>query len=147
MYINICIVSIVSGYERDNWVIEVWFSAEVKNFCSSLYVQTGSGAHPASCTVGHQGSRRDADHSTPSSAEVENEWELYSSPPWGPSWHDNFSILVLFISNINKAVHVDKFSFFFFFRLYSPVWTLASFVILPQRFLSDKFSLQSDNEF
>jgi hypothetical protein len=51
------------------------------NFSSSLCVQTGSGAHPASCTMGTRdpfpGAKarpgRDADHSTPSSAEVENE--------------------------------------------------------------------------
>jgi hypothetical protein len=44
-------------------------------------VQTGSGAHPASCTMGTGGpfygtkarSGRDADHSPPSNAEVENE--------------------------------------------------------------------------
>jgi hypothetical protein len=52
-----------------------------KDFSSSLYVQTGSGAHPASCTMGTGGPvsgakarpGRDADHSPPSSAEVENE--------------------------------------------------------------------------
>jgi hypothetical protein len=45
----------------------------------------GSGAHPASCTMGTWGHlpgdkarpSRDADHSPPSSAEVENEQELY----------------------------------------------------------------------
>jgi hypothetical protein len=44
-------------------------------------VQTGSGAHPASCTMGtgvlspgvNVRPGRDADHSPPSSAEVENE--------------------------------------------------------------------------
>jgi hypothetical protein len=52
-----------------------------KDFSSSLCVQTGSGAHPASCKLGTGGSfpgakaqpGRDADHSPPSSAEVENE--------------------------------------------------------------------------
>jgi len=50
-------------------------------FSCSLCVQTGSGAHPASCTMGTGGPfpggkarpGRDADHSPPSSAEVENE--------------------------------------------------------------------------
>jgi hypothetical protein len=50
-------------------------------FSSILCVQTGSGAHPASCTVGTGGSfpggkarpGRDADHSPPSSAEDNNE--------------------------------------------------------------------------
>jgi hypothetical protein len=54
---------------------------EAKDFSSSLCVQTGSGAHPASCTVGTGspfpvGKARpglDADHSPPSTAEVVNE--------------------------------------------------------------------------
>jgi hypothetical protein len=66
-----------------------------KDFSSSLYVQTGSGAHPASCTMGtgrpFTGAKvrpgRDADHSPPSSAEVENVWELYFLSPQAPSWH------------------------------------------------------------
>jgi hypothetical protein len=52
-----------------------------KDFSSSLCVQTGSGAHPASCTTGTGGPfpganarpGRDADLSSPSTAEVENE--------------------------------------------------------------------------
>jgi hypothetical protein len=52
-----------------------------KDFSSSLCVQTRSGAHPASCTMGtgdpFAGDKarpgRDTDHSPPSSAEVENE--------------------------------------------------------------------------
>jgi hypothetical protein len=52
-----------------------------RGFLSNLCVQTDSGAHPASCTMGTPGPfpggkarpDRDADHSPPSSAEVENE--------------------------------------------------------------------------
>jgi hypothetical protein len=52
----------------------------LKDFSSSLCVQTGSVAHPASCTMGTEGPfpgaearpGRDADHSPPSSAVVEN---------------------------------------------------------------------------
>jgi hypothetical protein len=52
-----------------------------KDFSSSLCVQTGSEAHPASCTMGTGGpfpvakgrQGRDAGHSPPSSAEVEYE--------------------------------------------------------------------------
>jgi hypothetical protein len=52
-----------------------------KDFSHSLCVQTGSGAHPASCPMGtggpFPGSKarpgRDANHSPPPSAEVENE--------------------------------------------------------------------------
>jgi hypothetical protein len=60
-----------------------WFDPQQrrKDFSSSLCVQTGSGIHPASCTVGTGGPfpgakarpGRDADHSHPFSAEVENE--------------------------------------------------------------------------
>jgi hypothetical protein len=48
-------VSIVSGYGLDDWAIEVRSPAGTKDFFSILCVQTGSGAHPASCTVGTGG--------------------------------------------------------------------------------------------
>jgi hypothetical protein len=55
--------------------------AEAQDFSSNLCVQTGSGAHPASCTMDTENPLagvkarpgRDADHSSPSSAEIENE--------------------------------------------------------------------------
>jgi hypothetical protein len=70
-------------------VIRVRSAAEAKDFFSSLCVQTGSGAHPASCTMGNRGPfpgskarpERDADHSPPSSAEVVKEQELYLLSP------------------------------------------------------------------
>jgi hypothetical protein len=70
----------VSGYGLDDWAIEVRSPAGAKDFSSNLCVQTGSGAHPDSCTMGtgdpFPGGKarpgRDADHSPPSSAEVEN---------------------------------------------------------------------------
>jgi hypothetical protein len=73
--------SIVSDYGLEDRAIGVRFPAEAKDFSSSLCVQTGSGAHPASCTMGTRapfpGGKarpgRDADHSPPSSAEVVNE--------------------------------------------------------------------------
>jgi hypothetical protein len=73
--------SIVSDYGLDDRAIGVRFPAGEKDFSSSLCVQTGSGAHPASCTMGTGGPfpgvkarpGRDADHSTPHSAEVDNE--------------------------------------------------------------------------
>jgi hypothetical protein len=72
--------SIVSGYGLDNQAIEVRYPAEAKDFSSNLCVQTGSGAHPASCTMGTGGPfpgakarpGRDANHLPPSSAEVVN---------------------------------------------------------------------------
>jgi hypothetical protein len=62
-------------------VIEVRFPVQAEDFSSNLCLQTGSGAHPALCTMGTGGSfpeakaqpRRDADHLPPSSAEVVNE--------------------------------------------------------------------------
>jgi hypothetical protein len=71
----------VSDYGLDDRAIGVRSPAGVKDFSSILCVQTGSGAHPASCTMGTRGpfpggkarSGRAADHSPPSSAEVEYE--------------------------------------------------------------------------
>jgi hypothetical protein len=73
--------SIVSDYGLDDRAIGVRSPAGAEDFSSSLCVQTGSGAHPASCTMGTGGPfpegkarpGRDADHSPPSSAEVVNE--------------------------------------------------------------------------
>jgi hypothetical protein len=47
--------SIVSDYGLDEQAIGVRSPAEANNFSSSLFVQTGSGAHPASCTMGTWG--------------------------------------------------------------------------------------------
>jgi hypothetical protein len=71
----------VSDYGQDDRAIGVRSTAGAKDFSSSLCVQTGSEAHPASSPVGTGGpfpggkarSGRDADHSPPSSAEVVNE--------------------------------------------------------------------------
>jgi hypothetical protein len=73
--------SIVSDYGLDDRAIGFRSPAGAKDFSSRLCVQTGSGAHPASCTMGTGGPLpggkarpvRDADHSPPSSAEVVNE--------------------------------------------------------------------------
>jgi hypothetical protein len=74
-------VSTVSVYGPDDRAIDLRSPAEAKDFSHSLYVQTGSGAHPASCTISTGGlfpggkgrPGRDAEHSSPSSAEVNNE--------------------------------------------------------------------------
>jgi hypothetical protein len=71
----------VSDYGLDDRAIAVRSPAGAKDFSSILCVQTGSGAHPASCTMGTGGPfpgdearpGRDADHSHPYNAEVENE--------------------------------------------------------------------------
>jgi hypothetical protein len=72
--------SIVFDYGLDDRAIGVRSPAGAKDFSSSLCVQTGSGAHPASCTMGTGGPfpggkarpGRDADHPPLSRAEVEN---------------------------------------------------------------------------
>jgi hypothetical protein len=64
-------VSIVSDYGLDDRAIGVRSPAGAKDFSSNLCVQTDSGAHSASCTVGTVGPfpgakarpGRDADHS------------------------------------------------------------------------------------
>jgi hypothetical protein len=64
-----------------DWTTGVRSPTEAEDFSSSLCVQTGSGAHPASYSMGTGGPfpggrarpGRDADHSPPSSAEVKNE--------------------------------------------------------------------------
>jgi hypothetical protein len=68
-------------YRLDDQATEVTSLAGAEDFSSSLCVQTGSGAHPASCPVGTWGpfpggkawTGHDADHSLPFSAEVVNE--------------------------------------------------------------------------
>jgi hypothetical protein len=73
--------SIVSDYGLDDRAIGVRSPAGTKDFSSSLCVQIGSGAHPASCTMGTGGPftggkarpGSDAVHSPLSSAEVVNE--------------------------------------------------------------------------
>jgi hypothetical protein len=70
----------VLDYGLDDRVIGVRSPAGATIFPLTS-VQTGSGAHPASCTMGNGGPfpggkarpGRDADHSLPSSAEVVNE--------------------------------------------------------------------------
>jgi hypothetical protein len=71
----------VSKYGLEDRAIGVRSPAGAKDFSFMLCVQTGSGAHPASCPMGTGGPfpgdkarpGRDADHSPPSSAEVVNE--------------------------------------------------------------------------
>jgi hypothetical protein len=73
-------VSIVTDYGLDD---RGSILGRGREFSSSPCVQTGSGAHPASCPMGTAGSfpggkarpgrDADADHSLPSSAEVKNE--------------------------------------------------------------------------
>jgi hypothetical protein len=71
----------VSDYGLDDRAIGVRSPVGAKDFSCGLCVQTVSEVHPASCTMGTGGHfpggkarpGRDADHSSPSSAEVMNE--------------------------------------------------------------------------
>jgi hypothetical protein len=71
----------VSDYGLDDRAIGVRSPAGTKDFFSILCVQTGAGAHPASCPMGTGGPfpggkarpGRDVDNSPPSSAEVVND--------------------------------------------------------------------------
>jgi hypothetical protein len=81
LFIRTIRVNILIIEEYLSYSIGVRSPAGAKDFSSNLCVQTGSGAHPASCTMGTGGPfpggkvrpGRDADHSPPSSAEVVNE--------------------------------------------------------------------------
>jgi hypothetical protein len=78
----------------DDRAIGVRSPAEATDFSCSLCVQTGSGAHPVSCSMGTGGPfpggkarpERDTDHSPPSSAEVMYELELCLFSPQAPPW-------------------------------------------------------------
>jgi hypothetical protein len=79
----------VSDYALDDWAIGVRSPAGAKDISSSLCVQTGSGAHPASCTMSTGGSfsggkarpRRDADHSPHLVPRSRMSRSYISSPP------------------------------------------------------------------
>ena len=58
----------------------VQIQAGARNFRVPKNVQTGSGTHPASCSIeGVNRPGREADHSPASSAEVRNEWKHSST--------------------------------------------------------------------
>jgi hypothetical protein len=77
-------VGIATYYRLDERMIGVRIPAGAGSFSLRLRVQTGSGAHPASYQMrtgrsspGSKAAGREADHSTPSSAEVKERVELY----------------------------------------------------------------------
>jgi hypothetical protein len=79
-------VGIVTGNGLDSPGIESWWGRDF------LHVQTGPGAHPASCTMGARSFLGvkwpgcGVDHPPPPSAKVENEKSYTSPPPLGPWW-------------------------------------------------------------
>jgi hypothetical protein len=82
-------VGIALGYGLDDRGCWVRFPAGAGNFSLHHRVQNGSGAHPASYSVGTMGVKRpgrEADHSPPSSAEVKECVELYLHSPNTSSW-------------------------------------------------------------
>jgi hypothetical protein len=77
-----------------DWTTRVWFLAEAMDFSSSLCVQTSYWGPPSLLSSGYWESfpggkewpGRDAEHSPPSSAEVENEWKIHLLSPLAPAW-------------------------------------------------------------
>jgi hypothetical protein len=94
-----------------DWTAGVWSPTDADEFSSSLCVQTGSGAHPASCTMGTGGSfpggkarpGRDADHSTPSSVEVKKEQKLYLLSPRTPPWRVIGPLYLFYLKFLNQV--------------------------------------------
>jgi hypothetical protein len=81
-------VGMALGYGLDDRGSRVLFPEGGWEFSLHHRVQNGSGAHPASYTMGTRRSflgvkrpRREADHSPPSSAEVKNELSYTFTPP------------------------------------------------------------------
>jgi hypothetical protein len=87
-------VSTVSDYGMDDRSIGVRSPAEAKVLSSSLCVQTGSGAHPASCPMGTGGPfpganarpGREADHSPHLAPRLSMSRSYTSSPSLQPSY-------------------------------------------------------------
>jgi hypothetical protein len=81
------VVGLATRYEVDGQGIESRWGARF-----SAPVETGPGAHPASCTMctgsflGVKRSGRGVDHPPPCSAEVKERVELYLYSPSGTSW-------------------------------------------------------------
>jgi hypothetical protein len=112
----------VPDYGLDNRAIGVRSPAGVKDYSSIPCVQTGSGAHPASCPMGTGGSfpggkarpGRDANHSHPSSTEVVNEQELYLLSPHAPPWR--VAGLLYFYYKMYMGRYEKRWSNFAFYR-------------------------------
>jgi hypothetical protein len=87
MYDPGCAVGIAAtGWTTEGSVLESRWGQE---FSFLHVVQAGSGAHPASYPMGTgalspgvKRSGREADHSTPTSAEVKKTWVYTSTPPY-----------------------------------------------------------------
>jgi hypothetical protein len=89
-------VGIAAGYVLDDPIIGVRFPAGTGNFSLRHRVQTCSGTHPASYSMGTVGSftgrgvkrpEREVDYSPPSNTMVKECVELYIDFPNMSSWH------------------------------------------------------------
>jgi hypothetical protein len=74
------------GWMTERSEFKSWYDHE---FSLLHVVQTGSGVHPTSYTIGTRGSfpevkwpGREADHSPPTSGEVKKMWIYTSTPPY-----------------------------------------------------------------
>jgi hypothetical protein len=127
-----------------DWTTGVRSRTEAEDFSSSLCVQTGSGAHPASYPVGTGGSfsggkarpGRDADHSPPSSADVKYGKELYLLspllPPWRVAGHLCFLPFIIIYTTACHWAHFNPvYSFTPFFSYYDSVFTSHLRLDLP----------------
>jgi hypothetical protein len=102
----------VSDYGLDDQAIEDRSPARAKDFSSSLCVQTGSGAHPASCTMGTGGPfsggkarhRRDADHSPHLLPRLRLSRSYTSSPPKRSHGVYRDSFTLLYLRNRNRVI-------------------------------------------
>jgi hypothetical protein len=96
-----------------DWTTGVRSPAEAKDVSSSLCVQTCPASYLMG-TMGHfPGSKAwpgsEADHSPSSSAEIENEQELYFLSPFVPAWRSGVAFLFFFTYTYNlveTAVHI-----------------------------------------
>jgi hypothetical protein len=104
----------VSGYGLDDRAIEFLSPAETKDFSSSLCIQTGSGAHPASCTLGTRGPfsgakarpGRDADHS-PHLMPRSSMSRSYTSFPPSAFMACSGRVLASWLSVFKKLIHAS----------------------------------------
>jgi hypothetical protein len=113
MYVGARVAQSVLCLTTD-WTTGVQSPTEAEDFSSSFCILTGSGAHPASFTMGTGGPfpggkaqpGRDADHSPLSSAEVKNELELYLLSPHAPPWRVS---RITFYNFICMYVHLHSY--------------------------------------
>jgi hypothetical protein len=100
-----CITKLVQSVERlaTDWSNGVRYPTQAEDFSSTLCVQTGTGAHPASCTMGTGGSfpggkarpGRDADCSRP----------LNASPPKHLSWRVAGQLLLFYFTVLKNSTN------------------------------------------